>query len=82
MDMTLRIVAIAFGAALVVVALASAIKTVVVPRASVSIVTRGVFLAVRRVFRVFRARPCRPRSGTAGWRGTPRSAWSRSSSPG
>jgi hypothetical protein len=55
-DMTLRIVAIAFGTALVVVALASAIKTVVLPRASVSIVTRGVFLAVGRVFRVF-ARP-------------------------
>ena len=59
MDMTLRIVAIAFGAALVVVALASAIKTVVLPRASVSIVTRAVFLAVRRVFRVL-ARPSLP----------------------
>ena len=59
MDMALRVLAVAFGAALVVVALASAIKTVVLPRATVSIVTRGVFLTVQHVFRVL-ARPSLP----------------------
>ena len=59
MDMTLRILAVAFGTALVVVALASAIKTVVLPRATVSLVTRGVFLTVQHVFRVL-ARPSLP----------------------
>jgi hypothetical protein len=58
-DMTLRILAVAFGTALVVVALASAIKTVVLPRATVSLVTRGVFLTVQHVFRVL-ARPSLP----------------------
>lgn len=56
MDAAVRIVAIVFGAALVVVAIASAIKTVVLPRAAVSLVTRWVFLAWRRVFRLV-ARP-------------------------
>jgi hypothetical protein len=55
-EMVLRVVAVAFGASLVVVALASAIKTVVLPRASVSFVTRWVFLNVQHVFRVL-ARP-------------------------
>lgn len=59
MDMTLRVVAVAFGASLVVVALASAIKTVVLPRATVSIVTRWVFVNVQHVFRVL-ARPSLP----------------------
>ena len=55
-DIALRVVAVAVGASLVVVAVASAIKTVVLPRASVSLVTRGVFLTVQHLFRVF-ARP-------------------------
>lgn len=54
--MVLRVSAVAVGASLVVVAVASAIKTVVLPRASVSIVTRSVFLVVQRFFRVV-ARP-------------------------
>jgi len=55
-DMVLRVLAVAFGASLVVIALGSAIKTVVLPRASVSFVTRWVFLNVQHVFRVL-ARP-------------------------
>ncbi|MGZ5307545.1 MAG: hypothetical protein ACXWEG_12525, partial [Actinomycetota bacterium] len=50
------VVAVAVGASLVVVALASAIKTVVLPRASSSIVTRWVFLVVQHLFGVL-ARP-------------------------
>ena len=55
-DMVLRVLAVAFGVSLVVIALGSAIKTVVLPRASVSFVTRWVFLNVQHVFRVL-ARP-------------------------
>ena len=54
--MVLRVLAVAFGVSLVVIALGSAIKTVVLPRASVSFVTRWVFLNVQHVFRVL-ARP-------------------------
>lgn len=59
MDLVLRIVAVVAGAALVVVSVASAIKTVVLPRAAVSLITRWVFLLVRRIFRVM-ARPSLP----------------------
>ena len=50
-DTTLRIVAVIVGAALVVAAMGSAIKTVVLPRASVSLITRWVFLGLRIIFR-------------------------------
>jgi hypothetical protein len=53
---TLRILAVIVGAALVVAAMGSAIKTVVLPRASVSLTTRWVFLGLRTVFRLI-ARP-------------------------
>ena len=61
MHMTLRIVAVAGGIVLVFVAIGSAIKTVVLPRAVSSIVTRGVFLTVRRFFRLI-ARPSMPQA--------------------
>jgi hypothetical protein len=52
----LRVVAVAVGTSLVVITLASAIKTVVLPRATPSVVTRWVFLAVQNLFRLL-ARP-------------------------
>ncbi len=52
MEMALRIVAVIAGTALVVIAMGSAIKTVVLPRASVSYVTRWVFVGLGLVFRV------------------------------
>ncbi len=48
----LRVIAFAAGASIVVVTALSALKTVVVPRALPSAITRGVFLACRRVFDV------------------------------
>lgn len=55
-DTTLRIVAVVAGAALVLAAMGSAIKTVVLPRASASLITRWVFLGLRSIFRLI-ARP-------------------------
>jgi hypothetical protein len=59
MDMALRVLAVVFGTSLVFAALASAIKTVVLPRATVSIITSWVFINVQHVFRVL-ARPSLP----------------------
>lgn len=59
MEMAIRIVAILAGAILVAWTLYSAIKTVVLPRAAVSGITRWVFLALRRVFLLL-ARPSHP----------------------
>ena len=53
MDTVVRVLAVAAGIALVIAALASAIKTVVLPRAAVSSITRFVFLAVRAAFTVW-----------------------------
>jgi hypothetical protein len=54
--LALRILAVAAGVALVIAAIGSAVKTVVLPRASASRITRGVFLIVRWLFRIV-ARP-------------------------
>ena len=50
MSITARIVAFAIGAALAVGVLGSALRTVVVPRAESSLLTRAVFGGVRKVF--------------------------------
>ncbi len=52
----LRILAVTAGAALVIAAIGSAVKTVVLPRATASRITRSVFLLLRWVFR-FVAKP-------------------------
>ena len=52
MDIALKILAVIVGAALVVAAIGSAIKTVVLPRASVSFITRWVFLGLRGIFQM------------------------------
>lgn len=44
------------GVALIVFTLASAVRTIVVPRAIAALITRGVFLAVRVVFRALTGR--------------------------
>lgn len=54
--LTLRILAVIAGVAFVVAAIGSAVKTVVLPRATASRITRSVFLLLRWVFR-FVARP-------------------------
>jgi hypothetical protein len=54
--LALRILAAVAGAAFVVAAIGSAVKTVVLPRASASRITRSVFLLLRWVFR-FVAKP-------------------------
>ena len=53
-----RVLAAAAGAALVVWALLSAIKTIVLPRAESSVVAKAVFIGLRRVFDAI-ARPSR-----------------------
>ena len=53
-----QVVAVVAGVALVVWTIGSAVKTVVVPRAMVTILTRGHFVGLRKVFNVF-ARPSR-----------------------
>ena len=58
-ELALKILAVIAGTMLVVIALGSAIKTVVLPRAVVSLVTRWVFVMVRYAFRVI-ARPSLP----------------------
>jgi hypothetical protein len=59
MHVALRILAVVGGVSLVIVTVGSAIKTVVLPRAVVSQVTRFVFLMFRQAFRVI-ARPSLP----------------------
>ena len=59
MGVALRILAVMGGVALVIATVGSAIKTVVLPRAVVSQVTRWVFLMLRRFFAVI-ARPSLP----------------------
>ncbi len=54
--LALRILAVVAGAALVIAAIGSAVKTVVLPRATASRITRSVFLLLRWVFRIV-ARP-------------------------
>jgi len=54
--LVLRILAVAAGVVLVVAAIGSAVKTVVLPRASASRITRSVFLVLRGLFRIV-ARP-------------------------
>jgi hypothetical protein len=54
-----RIVLVVLGVLIVVATIGSAVKTVVLPRAAVSQITRAVFLAVRRIFWVV-ARPSLP----------------------
>jgi hypothetical protein len=54
--LALRILAVAAGVVLVVAAIGSAVKTVVLPRASASRITRAVFVLLRWVFRTV-ARP-------------------------
>ena len=56
MESVLRVLAVMAGIVLTLAALASAIKTVILPRAVGSLVTRWVFLSVRVVFRML-ARP-------------------------
>ena len=55
----LRVLAAMAGSALVVATLASALKTIVVPRGYASWLTRGHFIVWRRLFGLF-ARPSRP----------------------
>jgi hypothetical protein len=54
--LALRILAVVAGAAIVAASIGSAVKTVVLPRASASRITRAVFLIVRWSFRIV-ARP-------------------------
>ncbi len=54
--LALRILAVIVGAALVVATIGSAVKTVVLPRATASRITRPVFLILRWIFRLV-ARP-------------------------
>ncbi len=50
MEVVARVLAFLAGAALALSILASALRTVVVPRAEASVLTRVIFLAVRRLF--------------------------------
>ncbi len=56
MESFLRVLATAAGLVIVLATLGSAIKTVVLPRASASSITRWVFLTMRRVFLVIAPR--------------------------
>jgi hypothetical protein len=56
MEPFLRVLAVAVGMLIVVATMGSAIKTVVLPRASASSITRWVFLTMRRVFLVIAPR--------------------------
>jgi hypothetical protein len=55
-DVALRVLSITVGAVIVVATLGSAIKTVILPRASASSITRWVFLTMRRIFLVIAPR--------------------------
>jgi hypothetical protein len=59
MEMALRILAVAAGTALIVATIGSAVKTVILPRAAFSFITRSAFLAVRGTFG-WLARPSLP----------------------
>lgn len=59
MLIALRILAVGAGLLLLLATLGSAIKTVILPRSAVSVITRAVFLLTRRVFSVL-ARPSTP----------------------
>ena len=50
MELALRIVSVAVGLVLVGAAIASAVKTVVIPRLASSTITRGVFAGLRRLY--------------------------------
>src|SRR5688572_18224577 len=52
MEIALRIVSVLIGIGLIVTALVSASKTILIPRPSVSLITRWVFLATRALYRV------------------------------
>jgi hypothetical protein len=56
MDQVLRVLAATAGLLIVVATMGSAIKTVVLPRASASSITRWVFLSMRRVYLVIAPR--------------------------
>ena len=56
MDEALRVLAAAAGLFIVVATLGSAIKTVILPRASASSITRWVFLTMRRIYLVIAPR--------------------------
>src|SRR5205085_12396251 len=56
MDAALQVLAVATGAIIVVATLGSAIKTVILPRASASSITRWVFLTMRRFYLVIAPR--------------------------
>lgn len=71
MDPALRVLAAAAGVALVAWTVMSAVKTVILPRATVSLITRAVFLGTRRAFRLLA-----PRSASYGWRDRVLSAYS------
>jgi len=59
MLVVLRVLAVVAGIALLIATLGSAIKTVILPRAAVSTITRVVFLGLRRLFLIV-ARPSMP----------------------
>ena len=50
--MTLRVVSVLIGIGLVVMALVSASKTILIPRPAVSLITRWVFLTMRGLYRI------------------------------
>jgi hypothetical protein len=56
MELALDVLAIAAGIAIVAATLGSAIKTVILPRASASSITRWVFLTMRRIYLVLAPR--------------------------
>jgi len=56
MDAALQVLAVATGGVIVVATLGSAIKTVILPRASASSITRWVFLTMRRLYLVIAPR--------------------------
>jgi hypothetical protein len=58
--LALRILAVVVGAAMVLASIVSAVKTIVMPRARSSAVTRSVFLALRPVFQVLARRASGP----------------------
>jgi hypothetical protein len=56
MEMTARVLAVVAGTLLVLSALSSAIRTVILPRAAVSPITRWVFIGMGAIFRVLAPR--------------------------
>lgn len=71
--LVLRVIWAVIGSAFVLATLASTVKTIVVPRALPTRLTRLHFLLVRRVFDLLSGAAGRSRAATGSWRCTRRS---------